>query len=772
MLQCAHLVMSTFTLPPNASPRADHRPALVILALFLALGVLYSISTPVMEASDELRHYPFVRHLAQGGSLPVQRPGEPTLWGQEGSQPPLYYALMGALTFWVDASDLPGLMQINPHAEVGVPLAFDNKNHVLHTGQEAFPWRGASLAVHLVRLFSVLLAAGTVICTYLLALDLFPDRPAIAIAAMAVNAFLPMFLFVSASVNNDTLVTLLSSVALLMMVRLVLSGASWLQLALLGVIIGLACLSKLGALGLLPLAALAVGLRVFVTAPPEDSDDSLLRRTGRWVTSGLVVALPALAVAGWWYLRNWRLYGDPTGITAMLDIAGRRPVTPGLSQLLGEFQGFRINFWGLFGAINVLMRPDWIYTLLDVATALALLGLVAWALTRRRAYGYTNWPALLVPAAWIGIEFAGLVRWTSLTAASQGRLMFPAIAAICLFLALGWLGVWSPRAQRRGALLIAGGMFTIALLAPFLAIRPAYPRPSDLVVESVPTSAQPVDYIYGGAARLLAYEISDDSVAAGEPLDVTLYWQALAPMAQDYSVYVQAAGWRQALDQQDSYPGGGTHPTSHWLPGQIIRDRYRLDASANVIGPGPAWLAAGLYDFQTMERLPVTDAAGRPVVYPTLARLEIEPGSARWQPQQPLDANFGGLARATGFDVSAAELSPGSEWKLTLYWEALAPMGTDYTVFVHVEDAAGNIVAQTDLQPTGGVHPTSAWTPGHTLKDSYRLTLSEDTPPGEYRVFAGVYDPATGERLPLLGSSGAPPDNQLQVTTLRVLPSP
>jgi hypothetical protein len=131
-------------------------------------------------------------------------------------------------------------------------------------------------------------------------------------------------------------------------------------------------------------------------------------------------------------------------------------------------------------------------------------------------------------------------------------------------------------------------------------------------VEAVPASAQPVDYVYGGAARLIAYEVGDDSVAAGEPLDVTLYWQALAPMAKDYSVYVQAAGWRQALDQQDSYPGGGAHPTSHWLPGQIIRDRYRLDAPAGVVGPGPAWLAAGLYDFQTMERLPVADAAGRP----------------------------------------------------------------------------------------------------------------------------------------------------------------
>ncbi len=756
------------TLPP-LSPTARRWPPLIILGLFLALGVIYSVSTPVMEASDELRHYPFVRLLAEGGALPVQRAGETTSWGQEGNQPPLYYALMGALTSWIDASDLPALMRLNPHAEVGIPLAFDNKNQVLHTTQEAYPWRGATLAVHLIRLLSLLLAAGTVLCTYLLALELFPHRPAIAVTAMAVNAFLPMFLFISASVNNDVLVTLLSAVALLMLVRLVLHGATWPRLILLGGVVGLACLSKLGALGLLPLVALALGLRVFVVEPGEaEAPLPPARRITRWLAAGLIVALPVLVIAGWWYFRNWRLYGDPTGLTAMLNIAGRRAVAPGLMKLLSEFQGFRINFWGLFGAVNVLMRPAWLYTLLDLATVAALVGLVAWGLTRWRAAGFANWPALLVPAAWIGIEFAGVIRWTSQTAASQGRLMFPAISAICLFLALGWLGVWPPRAQRWGAMVIAGGMFTLAALTPFTAIRPAYPRPTELLVQAVPATARPVNLDYGGVARLLAYEISADRVTPGDEVSVTLYWQALAPMNRDFSVYVQAFGWRQALDQEDSYPGGGAYPTRRWLPGEIIRDRYRLQIPADVIGPGPAWLAVGLYDFATMERLPVTDAAGEPVTYPILGQLEIAAGTGRWQPQHALDADFGGLARVTGFDVSAAEVNPGDDWELTLYWEALAHMDVDYTVFIHVEDAAGNIVAQTDLPPTGGLYPTSAWKPGHTLKVSYRVTIPEGTPAVEYRVIVGLYDPITGERVPLLDATGAPADNQLIVTTLRV----
>ena len=92
----------------------------------------------------------------------------------------------------------------------------------------------------------------------------------------------------------------------------------------------------------------------------------------RWVGDFLLVLVPVILVAGWWYWRNWQLYGDPTGLAVMLEIAGRRPAAPSLATLLGEFQGFRINFWGLFGAVNVLMRPAWIYTLLDLLTLAAV----------------------------------------------------------------------------------------------------------------------------------------------------------------------------------------------------------------------------------------------------------------------------------------------------------------------------------------------------------------------------------------------------------------
>ena len=80
----------------------QHRAIVVFLGLVLVLGVLYSLITPLFEASDELWHYPFVKRLADGQGLPVQYPDQIGPWRQEGSQPPLYYALGGLLTSWID----------------------------------------------------------------------------------------------------------------------------------------------------------------------------------------------------------------------------------------------------------------------------------------------------------------------------------------------------------------------------------------------------------------------------------------------------------------------------------------------------------------------------------------------------------------------------------------------------------------------------------------------------------------------------------------------
>ncbi|MCI0477465.1 MAG: hypothetical protein L0Y55_14560, partial [Anaerolineales bacterium] len=147
-----------------------HRALTIILAAFIALAATYSIVTPIFEAGDELWHYPFVQHLASGNGLPVQDPNAKTLWEQEGGQPPLYYALSALATFWIDTRDLPDRVWRNPHARIGIPLDFGNKNMIVHTSAENFPWQNTTLAVHLIRFLSILFSTLTVALTYFFAL--------------------------------------------------------------------------------------------------------------------------------------------------------------------------------------------------------------------------------------------------------------------------------------------------------------------------------------------------------------------------------------------------------------------------------------------------------------------------------------------------------------------------------------------------------------------------------------------------------------------------
>lgn len=206
--------------------------ARLILIGYSLLAIAYSLITPLLEASDELWHYPMVQYVATNGfSLPVQQAGVETAWRQEGSQPPLYYFLAAALTFAFDSSDLPAIRYINPHADIGLVLPDRNANMTVHTAARNVG-SGALWAIYLARWLSVALGGLSVWLTYLLARELFPQHEGVALLSMASVAFNPMFLFISASVNNDNLSNLLATALLVCIARLIKraeapQSASW-----------------------------------------------------------------------------------------------------------------------------------------------------------------------------------------------------------------------------------------------------------------------------------------------------------------------------------------------------------------------------------------------------------------------------------------------------------------------------------------------------------------------------------------------------------------
>jgi hypothetical protein len=96
---------------------------------------------------------------------------------------------------------------------------------------------------------------------------------------------------------------------------------------------------------------------------------------------------------------------------------------------------------------------------------------------------------------------------------------------------------------------------------------------------------------------------------------------------------------------------------------------------------------------------------------------------------------------------------PNQTLRLNVIWQPLKPLTEDWKFFVHLVDSKGQVLAQFDGQPLAGSYPTSQWIPGELIQDSYPLPLPSDAPPGPYQIFLGLYNEATGARLPVPGDT-------------------
>lgn len=734
-----------------------HWTIALILATFIILGLTYSLVTPIFEAPDEIYHYFFIKHLADGKGLPVQNPENTGLWEQEGSQPPLYYLIGALATFWIDTSEAEDLLWRNPQANIGTPLDPGNKNVIVHTQRESFPFQGTALAVHLIRLLSVLLGAGTVFLTYRLALEVFPDRKHLAVGAAAINAFIPQFLFISAAVNNDNLVTFLASLALLLLMRNIqyqTPNTKWISdigyWVLLGLILGLACLSKLNGLGLLILTAIVLIVEAYRCRSPKP------------LVGGVIALAVALVVAGWWYVRNWTLYGDPTGLNMMLAVVGRGSPPSTLSELWGEFRGLRMSLWALFGWFSILVAPT-AYTIVDIISLSALAGLAVWFVRHfpPRKRGGIGGGILIL---WLAIVFLGLVRWTWTTPGSQGRLLFPAISAISILLILGLSQLVPRRHVKILVSVISLAMFVFAAFCPFLYIGPAYARPPILSPDEVPPGMLQLNADLEGKIQLLGYQLDREKVIPGEILGITFYWQGLVEMKENYYLFIHLLGRRgQLVGNEDTYHGWGSYPTGLWKPGEIIRDTYRLPISQDALAPSLIRVDVGLYDPSTGQALTLFNQAGQPIGSSVvIGQLKMVPRERREVAiDNQLYANLENKVALIGYNVDKADLRSGEEIRLTLFWRAEGEMVTDYTVFTHLIDEEGNIWGQMDSQPLEGDYPTSFWDIGEVIENEYILAINEDAPAGLYRLEVGMYELATRQRLFVLGDDGETKDDRI-----------
>ena len=241
---------------------------------------------------------------------------------------------------------------------------------------------------------------------------------------------------------------------------------------------------------------------------------------------------------------------------------------------------------------------------------------------------------------------------------------------------------------------------------------------------------------WNDAIRLGAIELPQRAVAPGETVFSTLFLMKRAPIDQNLNVLVRIVNANgDEIARSEGWPYGAA--TRTWQEGEMWPDGHRL-----VIDPDAA---PGLYRVEVSFYDPATLAPFGDVY----AAAYLEVVSERSDEQASALATFAQGVELLVVDVGAEPWQPGAV-QVHLAWRPQKPLEAAYTFFVHLIGPDGQIVAQRDQPPLQGFYPSDRWLPGLAFQDSYSLTVATDAPPGQHRLLIGLYDPATGERLPLL----------------------
>ncbi|MBE9507262.1 MAG: glycosyltransferase family 39 protein, partial [Chloroflexi bacterium] len=417
------------------SERTPRWSVALILGLYLALGVAYSLVNPIFESPDEALNYANIRFLVEERRLPVLEPDKPT----KAHHPPLYYVLGALLTHRVPNEDFETVIEReNPFwaFRLGQP-GVDNKSLYLHDPDlESFPYRDVTLGIHLVRWLSLLMGAGTIILVYNTARDIFPRRPALAVGAAALVAFNPMFLFIRASVHDDALANLVAAATLYVTSRLLMCGLTTRRAVTLGLLVGLGFLTKLTCLLVVPTVGLAHLYR-----PLADRSRAGWREAAR--LGGIILGL-AFLIGGWWFVRNVLLYGEPTSMVREAEVWGMRENAPDLVAATRELGFLHDSLWGAFGYGQIPM-PRWTYGLARLLSLMAAGGLALFWV--RRQSGRIPWecPPVVLPVLATAPLVAFLVifaRTTMNAVANFGRYLLVTsvfLAPLCILGLSEWL---------------------------------------------------------------------------------------------------------------------------------------------------------------------------------------------------------------------------------------------------------------------------------------------------------------------------------------------
>lgn len=707
----------------------------VLLVAFVAVAIWYSLVIPPGEGVDETPHLHYALYVKEQRALPVQ----PMSSAEEvkvrmGHHPPLYYVLGAMVISWIDTSDFAQTFRFNPHFVWMENIDSNGWNVMLHFGQEQFPWRGSLLALHVLRLMTVGLGVVALWAVYHAIQLLFPEHPWAPLGATALLGFNPSFVFMSSTVHHDTLQAAIFAVATWWALRFLECTKRKCDVWVGGILVGAALLTKLSGFAL----AAAIGLALFLRAWRRHDWQSLPRQV---VQLGLTVAF----IAGWWFVRNQWLYGDPLGWRMFLNIHNHmvRPGSYTWSAFTHEFLGqLGRTFWGAFGYMHITfpeITKYWWWV-----SGLAGLGLTV-GIVRDRSFIRIRWPAWLVVLTILGLLFASFVRFSIATVgAGHGRYLFPAGVSIGALFIAGINGFFNWRYQRLVSVTLVISMLIYAIWLPLNFVLPKYAPPDKASTEEL-AQAQLLNKPFVAGLELVGYYTDGDRVFPGQWVPVQLYWRAVGEPSerQDPKVLVEMLDKSENVVASHALWPIPSMPPSVWETNVIYVSQAKLGLPQREL-PEELFLTITPFLKESQQMHNQRVFLGRLMTTGGITEVKLEDAPLNWQ------ATFTPALRLLGHQTSSDVTRPGDTLAVSLYWEVLEPPAADYSVFIHLLNDKGKLLAQYDRPAGGNMATTSTWQAGQILRDIYPVAVPQDAPVGRYTIRIGMYMWPSMERLPII----------------------
>ncbi|MCP5096169.1 MAG: glycosyltransferase family 39 protein [Chloroflexi bacterium] len=288
------------------------------------------------------------------------------------------------------------------------------------------------------------------------------------------------------------------------------------------------------------------------------------------------------------------------------------------------------------------------------------------------------------------------------------------------------------------------------------------------VVDIVETAVTPPTFLVQNPANFEAYDtanaalVFDDRLAIDQTTTSTISapgighefsidWVKLtsdtSPIELQFEIRDATTG--KTIATQSTPLGGKSYPYALWQENEKVTTQHRLLMPLNMEGITAVSLHITLHSDTTLNQ-----NSGKLADLTLNQRTHIFDKPAI---SQAFPATWDDGVDLLGYDIQTND----ADLQLTLYWQAKTPPTKNYTIFTHILNDLGEIVAQQDGPPAGEAWLMMTWLPQEIIIDERTIPLPPDLPANTYRIRIGLYDSRTGDRLPVSIENTPQPDAAL-----------